>query len=65
MIVDTVLAKIFGTKTEREIKKMQPTVAAINDLEAGHARAVGYRPGRQNHRIQGEASRKARRSTTC
>ncbi|MGA3259451.1 MAG: preprotein translocase subunit SecA, partial [Bryobacteraceae bacterium] len=26
--------KIFGTKTEREIKEMQPTVAAINDLEA-------------------------------
>src|SRR5579862_9848720 len=33
MIVDTVLAKIFGTKTEREIKDMLPTVAAINDLE--------------------------------
>jgi len=35
MIVDTVLAKIFGTKTEREVKAMLPTVAAINDLEAG------------------------------
>ena len=33
MIVDTVLAKIFGTKTDREIKNMRPTVAAINDLE--------------------------------
>ncbi len=33
MIVDTILAKVFGTKTEREIKEMQPTVAAINDLE--------------------------------
>ncbi len=33
MIVDTVLAKIFGTKTEREIKALQPTIAAINDLE--------------------------------
>ncbi|MGA2274418.1 MAG: preprotein translocase subunit SecA [Bryobacteraceae bacterium] len=33
-MVDTVLAKIFGTKTEREIKAMQPTVAAIGDLEA-------------------------------
>src|SRR5579864_8037459 len=33
MIVDTVLAKIFGTKTEREIKALQPNVAAINDLE--------------------------------
>jgi preprotein translocase subunit SecA len=35
MIVDSILAKIFGTKTEREIKSMQPTVAAINDLEPG------------------------------
>ena len=33
MIVDTILAKVFGTKTEREIKELQPTVAAINDLE--------------------------------
>jgi len=33
MIVDTILAKIFGTKTQREIKAMQPIVAAINDLE--------------------------------
>ena len=33
MIVDTILAKLFGTKTEREIKAMQPTVAAINELE--------------------------------
>ena len=33
MIVDVILAKIFGTKTEREIKGMLPTVAAINDLE--------------------------------
>src|SRR5438045_53330 len=33
MIVDTVLAKIFGTKNEREVKEMLPTVAAINDLE--------------------------------
>jgi preprotein translocase subunit SecA len=33
MIVDAVLAKIFGTKTEREIKEMRPFVAAIGDLE--------------------------------
>ncbi len=33
MIVDAILAKIFGTKTEREIKGMLPTVAAINALE--------------------------------
>ena len=33
MIVDALLAKIFGTKNEREIKGMLPLVAAINDLE--------------------------------
>ncbi|HEV3332116.1 MAG TPA: preprotein translocase subunit SecA, partial [Bryobacteraceae bacterium] len=33
MIVDTVLAKIFGTKNEREIKALLPQVAAINELE--------------------------------
>ena len=33
MIIDAILAKIFGTKTEREIKGMLPVVAAINDLE--------------------------------
>ena len=33
MIVDTILAKLFGTKTEREIKAMLPTVAAINELK--------------------------------
>jgi preprotein translocase subunit SecA len=33
MIVDDVLAKLFGTKTEREVKRMRPNVAAINDLE--------------------------------
>ncbi|MBV9504354.1 MAG: preprotein translocase subunit SecA [Acidobacteriia bacterium] len=32
-MVDTVLAKIFGTKNEREVKRMLPQVAAINDLE--------------------------------
>jgi preprotein translocase subunit SecA len=31
--VDTILAKIFGTKHEREVKAMRPMVAAINDLE--------------------------------
>ena len=35
MMIDTLLAKIFGTKTEREIKAIRPTLAAINDLEAG------------------------------
>ncbi len=32
-MLDAILAKIFGTKNEREIKKIRPLVAAINDLE--------------------------------
>ena len=32
-MIDAILAKIFGTKNTREIKAMQPLVAAINDLE--------------------------------
>ncbi len=32
-MVDTLLAKIFGTKHEREIKKILPLIRAINDRE--------------------------------
>jgi preprotein translocase subunit SecA len=32
-ILDVTLAKIFGTRNEREIKAMRPLVAKINDLE--------------------------------
>ena len=32
-MIDAVLAKIFGTKTEREIKALMPTVTAIGVLE--------------------------------
>jgi len=31
--IDAILAKIFGTKNKREIKAIQPIIAAINDLE--------------------------------
>jgi preprotein translocase subunit SecA len=34
MIVDKVLAKVFGTKNEREIKELQPIVTLIGQLEA-------------------------------
>jgi preprotein translocase subunit SecA len=34
-IVDTVLAKIFGTRNEREIKALRPLAVRINDLEPG------------------------------
>ncbi|HXP85987.1 MAG TPA: preprotein translocase subunit SecA [Bryobacteraceae bacterium] len=30
---DSVLAKVFGTKHEREVKTMRPLIAAMNDLE--------------------------------
>ncbi len=32
-MVDVVLAKIFGTQNERDVKAMRPVIAAINDLE--------------------------------
>ncbi|MBI1790350.1 MAG: preprotein translocase subunit SecA [Acidobacteria bacterium] len=32
-MIDAVLAKIFGTKNEREVKVIRPTIAAINELE--------------------------------
>src|SRR6202022_3140760 len=31
--IDAILAKVFGTKNEREIKALLPTIAAINELE--------------------------------
>ena len=34
MIVDTILKALFGTKNERELKKIVPRVGAINALEA-------------------------------
>src|SRR5487761_2351520 len=33
MVIDKVLAKIFGTRNEREVKRMRPMVAAISALE--------------------------------
>jgi len=34
-MIDQALAKIFGTKNEREVKRIRPIVAAINELEPG------------------------------
>src|ERR1035441_764147 len=33
--IDTFLPRVFGTKNEREVKAMLPTVAAISALEPG------------------------------
>ena len=32
-MLDHLLAKVFGTQNERDLKRVQPTVTAINDLE--------------------------------
>ncbi len=34
-MINTLLGKVFGTKNEREVKRLMPRVAAINALEAG------------------------------
>jgi preprotein translocase subunit SecA len=34
-LINTLLGKVFGTKNEREVKRLMPRVAAINALEAG------------------------------
>src|SRR4051794_12999258 len=34
-MVDAILAKIFGTKHEREMKTLRPLITAINELEPG------------------------------
>src|SRR5947208_5129016 len=34
-MIDAILAKIFGTKNERETKALRPTIAAIGELETG------------------------------
>jgi preprotein translocase subunit SecA len=34
-MLDSTLAKIFGTRNEREVKRLRPIVAAINELEPG------------------------------
>jgi preprotein translocase subunit SecA len=32
-MIETALAKVFGTKHDRQIKRIQPMIAAMNDLE--------------------------------
>ena len=51
-MIDAVLAKIFGTKNEREIKKIRPLIAADQRAGAGDAAALRRRPGRQDRRVQ-------------
>ena len=51
-MLDPILAKIFGTKNERETKRMRPLVAAINDLEPGMQQLSDIRAGPKNHGVQ-------------
>ena len=49
-MIDLVLRKVFGTKHERDVKRMRPVVAAINALEA-EVQAAGRRgPPRRDRR---------------
>src|SRR5579863_9593737 len=32
-MLDPILAKIFGTRNEREVKRLRPIITSINDLE--------------------------------
>jgi preprotein translocase subunit SecA len=34
-MLNTLLAKVIGTQNERELKKVRPLVARINELESG------------------------------
>src|SRR6188768_3198126 len=37
-MINTLLAKVIGTQNERELKRIRPMVAAINDLESSVSR---------------------------
>src|SRR6266849_6241949 len=39
--IDKIVARFIGTKHERDIKKLQPLIAAINALETGAGSGVG------------------------
>jgi preprotein translocase subunit SecA len=58
-MIDALLKKIFGTKHERDVKRMMPVVTRINELEAGLAKLddVGLRgmTDELRKRLAGEA----------
>ena len=63
MGIDSVLAKVFGTKHERDVKAMRPLIAAINDLEPQMQELSDRGTGRADRHVQGAAGagRHARR----
>ena len=62
-MVDAVLAKIFGTKNEREVKAMRPVIAAINDLEPSIQQLSDIDLAARTSIIQGKTGRRALPST--
>src|SRR5208283_2291189 len=52
IMLDNVLAKIFGTKHERELKAMRPLIAAINDMEPQIRELSDLELGRQTVRFK-------------
>jgi len=50
-MINDLLAKIFGTHYERELKRMRPTVATINELEPAMAHHRGSRGSKQRQRM--------------
>ena len=63
-MIDAILAKVFGTKHEREIKTMRPIIAAINELEPESSSfpTQNWPPRPLN---SNSVWRRAPRSTTC
>ncbi len=52
-LINGVVARFIGTKHERDVKAIQPMVAAINELEAGDERALGCGDYRANSGAEG------------
>ncbi len=50
-MLGTILAKVFGTQNERELKKVRPLVAAINAFEPAIAASVRRGAARQDRGV--------------
>jgi hypothetical protein len=58
------LIRVFGNSNERQIRRMRPTVARVNELEPA-MQALSDEDLRPRPPSSGRAWRRARRSTTC
>ncbi len=59
--VDKFFKKILGTSSETFLKKANPIVQEINDLEPADSETFRRRTSRENGRIQGTGSKSGRR----